>query len=259
MAKTRVVVLGAGFGGLELTTILSEALGDGAGPHADRQERRLRLRLLEARRDVRPADPGRGPLALPPHREARRALSPGDDHRDRPGGAARHHRRRHLRRRRAGRRPRRRLRRGRDAGARRGRPRVLLRRRRRRACATCCPRSRRAAPSSACTSAPFKCPPAPSEAALLLARLSHDARRARGMRDQPRHAVRRAGPPRRTPLGRLSRRSPSATSRASRTGSCARSTRGAASPSWTMAPRCRTTCSSASRSTACRTWWRRAA
>ncbi|MGZ5333707.1 MAG: FAD-dependent oxidoreductase, partial [Solirubrobacterales bacterium] len=27
---TRVVVLGAGFGGLELTTILSEALGDGA-------------------------------------------------------------------------------------------------------------------------------------------------------------------------------------------------------------------------------------
>ena len=26
--KTRVVVLGAGFGGLELTTILSEALGD---------------------------------------------------------------------------------------------------------------------------------------------------------------------------------------------------------------------------------------
>ena len=28
MSKTRVVVLGAGFGGLELTTILSEALGD---------------------------------------------------------------------------------------------------------------------------------------------------------------------------------------------------------------------------------------
>ena len=28
MSKPRVVVLGAGFGGLELTTILSEALGD---------------------------------------------------------------------------------------------------------------------------------------------------------------------------------------------------------------------------------------
>ena len=28
MSKTRVVVLGAGFGGLELTTILSEAFGD---------------------------------------------------------------------------------------------------------------------------------------------------------------------------------------------------------------------------------------
>ena len=53
VAAARVVVLGAGFGGLELR---DHALGGARRRHrrdADRQGRRVRLRLLEARRDVR--------------------------------------------------------------------------------------------------------------------------------------------------------------------------------------------------------------
>ena len=53
----RVVVLGAGFGGLELSTMLSEALRRRDRGDADRQGRRLRLRLLQARRDVRARAP----------------------------------------------------------------------------------------------------------------------------------------------------------------------------------------------------------
>ena len=64
---------------------------------ADRQERRVRVRLLEARRDVRAHHAGRGPAALRRDRQARRARPAGDDHRDRPRGAARHHRRRRAR------------------------------------------------------------------------------------------------------------------------------------------------------------------
>ena len=122
----RVVVLGAGFGGLELS---DDALRGGRRRRrgdADRQERHVRLRLLEARRDVRPDDAGRGPPEVPRHREARRAGPEGDDHRDRPRGEAGDDRRRRPRGRRARHRARRRLRHGRHARARRGRQRVLL-------------------------------------------------------------------------------------------------------------------------------------
>ena len=62
--STRVLILGAGFGGLELSTMLSEAFGDEHRGDADRQERRLRFRFLEARRDVRAHDARRGAAAL---------------------------------------------------------------------------------------------------------------------------------------------------------------------------------------------------
>ena len=48
------------------------------------KERRLRLRVLEARRHVRPYDAGRRAPPLPRVRQARRALGAGDDHVDRP-------------------------------------------------------------------------------------------------------------------------------------------------------------------------------
>ena len=113
-------------------------------------------------------------------------------------------------------------------------------------------RSRRAARSIGVCGAPFKCPPAPSEAALLL----HDdlvrARRARRLRDHLRDPAsaarcrRRPRPPR-----RWSRRSPSATSTfvpgAPR--HLARPRR-AASPCSTTAASCPSTSSSASPSTA---------
>ena len=85
----RILILGAGFGGLELATTLSEALGDDDRRHADRQERRVRLRLLEARRDVRTNDARRRPAAVPRRRQARRAPAARDRHRDRPRGARR--------------------------------------------------------------------------------------------------------------------------------------------------------------------------
>ena len=72
--QTRVVILGAGFGGLELATTLSEALGDDDRRDADRQERRVRIRLREARRDVRPHGARGRAHAVPRHREARRPL-----------------------------------------------------------------------------------------------------------------------------------------------------------------------------------------
>ena len=49
----RVVVLGAGFGGLELTTRLSEEFGDDVDVVLIDQSRRVRVRVLEARRHVR--------------------------------------------------------------------------------------------------------------------------------------------------------------------------------------------------------------
>ena len=209
--RSRVVILGAGFGGLELTTILSEALGDGLDLTLI-DERPLRLRLLEARRDVRPQDADAVRLAVQQHREAGRALSAGDDHRDRSRGAPRHDRRRHLRRRVLV------VALGADydvdatpglaeggnefysvAGAERLRevlPDVLER-----------PRDRRRDLDA------VQVPARAERGRAAAARLPHRARRARRLRDQPRDAVRRARSRRRpTPRRRCSRRSPSAAS-----------------------------------------------
>jgi len=96
------------------------------------------------------------------------------------------------------------------------------------------------------SSAPFKCPPAPSEAALLL----HDHLTARGVRDACTISLV-------MPLGtrflrhpqvrrRCSLRSPSGGSPSSPIGACAPSTRRAASSFSIMSVRCLMTCSLAS-------------
>ena len=123
---TRVVVLGAGFGGLELTTILSDAFGDGIDIVAHRQGRCVRLRLLQARRDVRPAAAAGRPAPVPRHRQAGRAVRADDRALDRSRGEARRDRRRNVRRGHPDRRARRRPRSRRHARPRRRRPRVLL-------------------------------------------------------------------------------------------------------------------------------------
>ena len=84
--KNRVLILGAGFGGLELATVLSDALADEIDVTADRQGRQLHVRLREARRDVRRRAAGAARL---PYAEVREAGHPGaapDDHRDRSRG-----------------------------------------------------------------------------------------------------------------------------------------------------------------------------
>jgi sulfide:quinone oxidoreductase len=97
--------------------------------------------------------------------------------------------------------------------------------------------------------APFKCPPAPSECALLL----HDELTRRGVRDACRISfVIPFGtpvPPRR-PRPRSWRRSPSATSTSSAAAASPRSTPRARSPCSTTARSSRSTSSSACRSTA---------
>ena len=174
---TSVLVLGAGFGGLELSTRLSHELGDQVDvtlidradafvfgfskldvmfgkrdpdevrlPYGELRTPRVRFRQ-ETVTSIDPAAPGRdGPRRL-------RGGLPG-------GGAGR------------------RLRLGRDARAGRGRPRVLLRGGRRGAARRAAGLPRGNAIVGVC-GAPFKCPPAPSEAALLL----DDFLRERGVRD----------------------------------------------------------------------------
>ena len=99
--------------------------------HADRPERRLHVRLLEARHPLRRGGCGRGADPVQRAREAGRRVPPGAHHRDRPGRPPRDDRRRLVRRRHPRRRARRRVRHRRDAGLRGGRARVLLDRRRR--------------------------------------------------------------------------------------------------------------------------------
>ena len=86
----------------------------------------------------------------------------------------------HPRGRRPRRRARRRLRHGRHPGPGRGRQRVLLGGRRRSGWPSCSPASAAARALVGVCGAPFKCPPAPSEAALLL----HDHLTERGVRDE---------------------------------------------------------------------------
>ena len=135
----RVVVLGAGFGGLELTTRLSDELGDDVDVVLIDQTDGLRVRVLEARRDVRTG------AAAAVHHPYRDLVKPGvrfvqatvqsiD-----PVGQAGRDRRRHVRRRHPGRRARRRPRprARRPASSRAGTS--STRRRARSRCATCSP------------------------------------------------------------------------------------------------------------------------
>ena len=181
----RVVVLGAGFGGLELTTRLSEELGDDVDVVLiDRTDGFVfgfsKLDVMFGRTDRR-----RGAPPVRRHREARRAvragrrstsIDPAAKRVETDAGA--------VRRRRPRRRARRRPRPGGDARAGRGRPRVLHGGRARSRCATCSADFDGGRVIVGVTSTPFKCPPAPSETALLV----HDhlvaARPARPVRDR---------------------------------------------------------------------------
>ncbi len=78
--RLRVVVLGAGFGGLELSTLLSEALGDGVDlTLIDRNDCFFfgfsKLEVMFGRQNSQS-----GAAALPRHRQNGRALSPGKYH-----------------------------------------------------------------------------------------------------------------------------------------------------------------------------------
>ena len=90
----RIVVLGAGFGGLELSTMLSEALGgDVDVTLIDKSDAFVfgfsKLDVMFGR-----ATRGGGPAAVRRDRQAGRAGAAGDGHGDRPRGAARDDRRR---------------------------------------------------------------------------------------------------------------------------------------------------------------------
>ena len=177
--SSRVLILGAGFGGLELSTMLSEAFGDELEVTLiDKSDAFVfgfsKLDVMFGRttpdavrlpyREI--AKPGVRFLqetitAIDP--DARRVTT---DRGSPRGGRARRRARRRLRLRRharAGRRRKRVLLAGRRGAAGRDRAGVLA----------------RAAWSIGVCGAPFKCPPAPSECALLL----HDALTARGVRD----------------------------------------------------------------------------
>ena len=245
---TSVLVLGAGFGGLELSTRLSEELGDRRRRDADRPRGRVRVRLLEARRDVRDARrrtrsaSATRDITTPHVRFRQETVTV-----DRPGGAARRDRPRRVRGRRAGGGARRRLRPRGDARAGRGRQRVLLGRRRR-GVRDVLPSFRAGTAIVGVCGPPFKCPPAPSEAALLL----DDYLRERGVRDDVRDpgrdAVRRADPAvARHVRRRSSRGSPSAASSSCPDTVVASLDPARTRPCSTTARGCRSTCSSASR------------
>ena len=217
----------------------------------DRQERRVRLRILEARRDVRPNDASTRSAfrtatspspACASLQQTVTAIDPETRSVTTDGGV---HEADFL-----DRRARRRLRPGRHAGACRGRQRVLLHGWRRAVAAICFRRSRKGRAIVGVCGAPFKCPPAPSEAALLL----HDYLSARGVRDDCEISFvipfGSRSLPHRTRRARWSPPSPSATSSSSPGAASARSTRHAGSPFSTTAASCPTTSSSASRNTA---------
>ena len=177
--STRITILGAGFGGMELSTMLSEALGDKVAGDADRQGRCVHLRLLQAGRDVRPRRAGRRAPALQQFREAGRPSAARNGHGHRPGHAARDHRRRHARCRLSWSSP--------SAPTttsprRRGwRPRTSsIRSPARTACATSCPTFSKGHAIVGVCGAPYKCPPAPSECVLML----HDYLLKRGHSQQ---------------------------------------------------------------------------
>ena len=173
----RVLVLGAGFGGLELSTLLSEALGDDVEVTLiDKSDAFIfgysKLDVMFGRKTLDSVKLPYRELAKPGVRflqETVTAIDP--DARSVTTDARR------PRGRRARDRARSRLRPRCDARARRGRERVLLRRRSR-AAAEMHPGVLSGRVVVGVCGAPFKCPPAPSECALLL----HDYFTARGVR-----------------------------------------------------------------------------
>ena len=176
--KTRVVVLGAGFGGLELTTILSEAFGDAIDiVLIDKGDAFVfgfsKLDVMFGRQL-----PAAVAASVPRHRQAGRAVSPDDGAVDRSRGPASRDRRRNVRGGRAGRRARRRLRPAATPGLVEGGHEFYtvagafaLR--------DVLPRFERGPAIIGVSGKSFKCPPAPSETALLL----HDYLTARGRRE----------------------------------------------------------------------------
>jgi sulfide:quinone oxidoreductase len=179
----RVVMLGAGFG-LELATTLLDAVGGDIDVVLI--DKNNSFVFGYSKLDVVFGRTTMDAVRLPYHSFAKPwgAVSAGDGDGDRRPGAGGDHPRRCPRGRRAGRRARRRLRHGCDDRAGRGRRRVLLGR-----------RGRASDPGAAHFSrgraiigvygAPFKCPPAPSEAAPLL----HDHLVTRGIRDACRLSI----------------------------------------------------------------------
>ena len=176
---TRVLILGAGFGGLELATTLSEELGEEVEVTLiDKGDAFVfgysKLDVLFGR-----ASAGGGPPPLRRLRQAGGAAAARDRGRDRPGGAPRDHRRR-------------RPTRPTSSSSRSAPTTTWSDARARRGAATSS--TRWPAPNGwrrlvqefdagraivGVCGAPFKCPPAPSEAALLL----HDHLTAKGVRD----------------------------------------------------------------------------
>ena len=89
-----VTILGAGFGGLELSTMLSEALGDEVEVTLIDQADSFIFGFSKLDVMFGHAAAGRGAAALQRHREAGRECPARNGHRDRPRDAAGHHRRR---------------------------------------------------------------------------------------------------------------------------------------------------------------------
>ena len=169
--KKRIVVLGAGFGGLELATVLSEALGDEVDVTLiDKSDAFVfgysKLDVMFGRTTLDAVRLPYRDLAKPGVRFLQETVTAIDPEARRVTTDCGVHEADFL-----VRRARRRLRPRCDAGARRGRQRVLLRRRGGAAGASCCRPSPSGRAIIGVCGAPFKCPPAPSEAALLLARL----------------------------------------------------------------------------------------
>ena len=80
-----IVILGAGFAGLELASRLSESVADEVRRDPDRPKRHIRIRLLEARPHVRNVRRMKPICAAPVHRDrnAWGRVPPGADHDDR--------------------------------------------------------------------------------------------------------------------------------------------------------------------------------
>ena len=251
----RVVVLGAGFGGLELTTRLSEEFGDDADVVLiDRTDGFVfgfsKLDVMFGRTTPEAVHHAYADIVKPGVRFVQADVTV-----DRPGGQAGRDRRRDLRRRRPRRGPRRRPRPVGHARPGRGRATSSTRRPAPSPPPTPSRPSRAAAVVVGVTRPPFKCPPAPSETALLV----HDLLVERGLRDRstiaPGHAHGRPDPTVARGVDGAAGRLRGAWDRvAPGAGRRRRSTRTARSSCWATAPRCRTTSSSASPSTGRPQW-----